>query len=69
MNYDKYVDDRLRRIETKLTRLILALGLRLEDQPPPAERPADGHHNVPATTAPPGYSNAARAMFKAFTRT
>ena len=69
MNYDKSVDDRLRRIETKLTRLILALGLRLEDQPPPAERPQDGHHNVPKADTPPTYSNAARAMFKAFTRT
>lgn len=68
MNYDKAVDDRLRRIETKLTRLILALDLRIDDPPPPAERPADGHHNVPATTAPPVYSNAATALFKAFSR-
>ena len=69
MNYDKSVDDRLRRIETKLTRLILALDLRIDDPPPPAERPQDGHHNVPKADTPPTYSNAARAMFKAFTRT
>jgi hypothetical protein len=68
MNYDKQVDDRLRRIETKLTRLILALDLRIDDPPPPAERPADGHHNVPKADAPPTYGSAATALLKAFTR-
>ena len=69
MHYDKAVDDRLRRIETKLTRLILALDLRIDDPPAPAERPQDGHHNVPKADTPPTYNSAARAMFKAFTRT
>lgn len=68
MSYDKSVDDRLRRIETKLTRLILALDLRIDDPPPPAERPQDGHHNVPKADAPPTYGSAATALLKAFTR-
>ena len=68
MHYDKAVDDRLRRIETKLTRLILALDLRIDDPPPPAERPQDWHHNVPKADAPPTYGSAATALLKAFTR-
>ncbi|MBP6581889.1 MAG: hypothetical protein KA204_00205 [Chromatiaceae bacterium] len=70
MTHDKETHDRLRRIETRLTRLCLALGVDTNQAlATPAERPQDGHHNVPKADAPPTYSNAARAMFKAFTRT
>lgn len=69
MHYDKAIDDRLRRIETKLTRLIIALGVESQTPtPPPAERPQDGHHNVPKADAPPTYGSAATALLKAFTR-
>lgn len=67
--YDKSVDDRLRRIETKLTRLCIALGVDTQQTPgTPAERPQDGHHNVPKADAPPVYGSAATALLKAFTR-
>ncbi len=67
MHYDKAIDDRLRRIETKLTRLIIALGVESQTPPStPAERPADGHHNVPSPEPAPTCKSATTALFRGF---
>ena len=64
--YDKHIDDRLRRIETKLTRLCIALNIDTSPVERPSERPADGHYNVPTTTKPPTYGSAAATLLRAF---
>ena len=56
-------------IETKLTRLIIALGVESQTPPPaPAERPQDGHHNVPSPEPTPAYRSAVTALFRGFRR-
>ncbi|MFZ1538685.1 MAG: hypothetical protein WAT23_15040 [Chromatiaceae bacterium] len=66
MNFDKHTDDRLRRIETKLTRLCIALNIDTSPVERPIERPADGHYNVPTTPKPPTYGSAAATLLRAF---
>ena len=67
MHYDKSMDDRLRRIETKLTRLIIAMGVESQTPPPaPAERPADGHHNIPSPEPTPTRKSATTDLFRGF---